>query len=61
MDAFRTAEQLGCPGAAGQVRRQADNAQTMEVAVARVYNWDVVQKRKEKAEGGGEQEKEEKD
>jgi hypothetical protein len=24
--------------------------QTMEVAVARVYNWDVVQKRKEKAE-----------
>lgn len=25
--------------------------QTMEVAVARVYNWDVVQKRKEKSEG----------
>jgi hypothetical protein len=24
--------------------------QTMEVAVARVYNWDVVQKRKDKAE-----------
>lgn len=24
--------------------------QTMEVAIARVYNWDVVQKRKEKAE-----------
>lgn len=24
--------------------------QTMEVAVARVYNWDVVQKRKEKDE-----------
>ncbi|KAI0475227.1 Prefoldin, subunit 3 [Xylariaceae sp. FL0804] len=24
---------------------------TMEVAIARVYNWDVVQKRKEKAEG----------
>ncbi len=24
--------------------------QTMEVAVARVYNWDVVQKRKEKEE-----------
>lgn len=23
----------------------------MEVAVARVYNWDVVQKRKEKSEG----------
>lgn len=25
----------------------------MEVAVARVYNWDVVQKRKEKAEEDG--------
>lgn len=25
----------------------------MEVAVARVYNWDVVQKRKEKADGEG--------
>lgn len=25
----------------------------MEVAVARVYNWDVVQKRKEKGEGEG--------
>jgi len=24
--------------------------QTMEVAIARVYNWDVVQKRKEKSE-----------
>lgn len=24
----------------------------MEVAIARVYNWDVVQKRKEKAEEG---------
>ena len=32
--------------------------QTMEVAVARVYNWDVVQKRKEKAEGKGGDEKE---
>lgn len=32
----------------------------MEVAVARVYNWDVVQKRKEKGEGeanGKDQEK----
>ena len=28
--------------------------QTLEVATARVYNWDVVQKRKEKAEGGEE-------
>lgn len=27
-----------------------DAPQTMEVAVARVYNWDVVQKRKEKEE-----------
>lgn len=27
--------------------------QTLEVATARVYNWDVVQKRKEKAEGKG--------
>ncbi|KAK7210452.1 hypothetical protein V2G26_017630 [Clonostachys chloroleuca] len=25
---------------------------TMEVAIARVYNWEVVQKRKDKAEGG---------
>ena len=25
-------------------------SQTMEVAIARVYNWDVVQKRKEKTE-----------
>lgn len=33
----------------------------MEVAVARVYNWDVVQKRKEKAEDGAAKEKEEKD
>lgn len=36
----------------------ADGAQTMEVAVARVYNWDVVQKRKEKGEGGGKEEEE---
>jgi len=28
----------------------SDMRQTMEVAVARVYNWDVVQKRKEKEE-----------
>ena len=27
---------------------------TLEVATARVYNWDVAQRRKEKAEGGGE-------
>jgi hypothetical protein len=26
---------------------------TLEVATARVYNWDVAQRRKEKAEGGG--------
>ncbi|RAL00676.1 tubulin-binding prefolding complex subunit PAC10 [Aspergillus ibericus CBS 121593] len=30
---------------------------TLEVATARVYNWDVVQRRKEKAEGKGEEEK----
>jgi hypothetical protein len=30
--------------------RLADLEQTMEVAVARVYNWDVVQKRKDKEE-----------
>ncbi|EER23271.1 peptide chain release factor 1 [Coccidioides posadasii str. Silveira] len=30
---------------------------TLEVATARVYNWDVMQKRKEKAEGKGEHEK----
>lgn len=28
----------------------ANFEQTMEVAVARVYNWDVVQKRKDKEE-----------
>jgi hypothetical protein len=28
----------------------------MEVAVARVYNWDVVQRRKEKSEGDGKDE-----
>ena len=33
----------------------------MEVAVARVYNWDVVQKRKEKGEEGAGKEKDEKD
>lgn len=27
---------------------------TLEVATARVYNWDVAQRRKEKVEGGGE-------
>ena len=32
----------------------------MEVAVARVYNWDVVQKRKEKADGEGKGKDEEK-
>lgn len=30
--------------------------QTLEVATARVYNWDVVQRRKEKAEGKGDDE-----
>ncbi|PYH40547.1 tubulin-binding prefolding complex subunit PAC10 [Aspergillus saccharolyticus JOP 1030-1] len=29
---------------------------TLEVATARVYNWDVVQRRKEKAEGKGDEE-----
>ncbi|KAF9891734.1 hypothetical protein FE257_003215 [Aspergillus nanangensis] len=29
---------------------------TMEVATARVYNWDVVQRRKEKADGKGDEE-----
>jgi hypothetical protein len=28
---------------------------TMEVATARVYNWDVMQRRKEKAEGKGDE------
>jgi len=28
---------------------------TLEVATARVYNWDVAQRRKEKAEGGGDE------
>ncbi|KAF7125134.1 hypothetical protein CNMCM5793_001243 [Aspergillus hiratsukae] len=34
---------------------------TIEVATARVYNWDVVQRRKEKAEGKGEDDEEETD
>lgn len=33
----------------------------MEVAIARVYNWDVVQKRKEKAEEESKGEKGEKE
>lgn len=32
--------------------------QTMEVAIARVYNWEVVQKRKDKADDEKEKEKE---
>lgn len=35
--------------------------QTLEVATARVYNWDVVQKRKDKAEGKGDDEGEAKE
>ncbi|KAL1967601.1 hypothetical protein VTN77DRAFT_3116 [Rasamsonia byssochlamydoides] len=31
---------------------------TLEVATARVYNWDVVQRRKERAEGKGEEDEE---
>jgi hypothetical protein len=31
---------------------------TIEVATARVYNWDVVQRRKEKAEGKGDDDEE---
>ena len=31
-------------------RDETDNRQTMEVATARVYNWDVTMKRKEKQE-----------
>ena len=30
------------------------SVQTLEVATARVYNWDVTMKRKEKVEAGGE-------
>ena len=33
-----------------------DILQTLEVATARVYNWDVVQRRKEKADGKGDDE-----
>lgn len=36
----------------------ADTRQTMEVATARVYNWDVVQRRKDKADGKEEDGKE---
>lgn len=34
----------------------ADSLQTLEVATARVYNWDVVERRKDKADGKGEEE-----
>ena len=48
----------------GQLRlfmscRTANNIQTMEVATARVYNWDVTMKRKEKREQETTGEKEE--
>jgi hypothetical protein len=48
----------------GQLRlfmsyRTANNIQTMEVATARVYNWDVTMKRKEKREQETAGEKEE--
>lgn len=33
----------------------ADSLQTLEVATARVYNWDVVERRKDKADGKGEE------
>lgn len=33
----------------------ANWSQTMEVATARVYNWDVVQRRKDKADGKGDE------
>lgn len=34
-----------------------DFLQTLEVATARVYNWDVVERRKQRADGkGGEEE-----
>lgn len=36
---------------------RANVLQTLEVATARVYNWDVVQRRKERAEGKEEEEK----
>jgi hypothetical protein len=32
------------------MRPKTDPMQTMEVAIARVYNWEVVQKRKEKGD-----------
>lgn len=32
-----------------------DDVQTMEVATARVYNWDVQQRRKERVEAGDEE------
>lgn len=42
----------------GQLANTRILAQTMEVAIARVYNWDVVQKRKEKADAESKGEKE---
>ena len=42
-------------------RYQLTSRKTMEVATARVYNWDVGQRRKEKAEKGDEDEPEKDD
>lgn len=35
---------MGC----GDGETKADNSQTLEVAFARVYNWDVAQRRKDR-------------
>lgn len=37
----------GCP-----FKTETNDSQTMEVATARVYNWDVAERRKERGESG---------
>lgn len=44
----------------GDFANAFDSLQTLEVATARVYNWDVVERRKDKADGKGDEEETEK-
>jgi hypothetical protein len=44
-----------CVGAILALLLTPFDLQTLEVATARVYNWDVVERRKDKADGKGEE------
>ena len=57
LDFLREQVTVGFAVAAWVLSKLANPNQTMEVAVARVYNWDVVQKRKEKEEEDKQKEK----